>query len=207
MSLAYASLDALHQDTLREIANIGTGHAAFALGMMTGEPYQMSIPSFGSQAFDAFSSILEEEEALAAAVYMAVAGDAPGHACILFPYPIACGLVDRLLQRPTGETTELSELECSVLMEIGNILAGSFLNALSELTTLRFPVAPPGIAVDMTGAILSSIASISPNLGDHRLSIMTRLSDANNPLAEGLFVYIPEPDSLPTLFHALGLPD
>lgn len=204
MALPARMLSDLHKDALREVANIGTGHAVTSLGMMTGETFTMSVPAVGVVAMEAFESVVGDPEALAAAVYMPVGGDAPGHVAFLFPHRCACELTDMLLGLEQGTTVELDEMACSALTEVGNILVSSFLNAIAEMTGLVLPASPPGIAVDMTGAILESIAAVSSALGDHALTIMTRLVDCEHPV-EGVFVYIPEPQSLPTLFRALGL--
>jgi chemotaxis protein CheC len=172
--------------------------------MLTGENFVMSVPAVGVVAMEAFESVVGDPEALAAAVYMPVGGDAPGHVAFLFPYVCACNLADMLLGQEPGSTVELGEMECSALMEVGNILVSSFLNAIADMTGLNLPASPPGIAVDMTGAILESIAAVSVDLGDHALTIMTRLIDCEHPI-EGVFVFIPEPRALPTLFSALGL--
>lgn len=164
----------------------------------------MSVPAFGVMVMNEFESVLGDLEALAASVYMPVEGDVCGHVAFLFPYDSACQLADLLLGREHGTTTVLDELECSALMEVGNVLISSFLNAISDLSNLSLPSSPPGIAIDMAGAILASILTVSPNLGDHALTIMTRLADTEYPV-EGVFVFIPEPDSLEVLFQALGI--
>lgn len=204
MTMTAQTLSELERDALREIANIGTGHAVTSLAAMTNQAFTMSTPAFGIMAMTAFRDIVGDLEALAAAVYMPVEGDAPGHVAFLFPYPSACQLIDMLLGMPLGTTQEMGEMECSALMEIGNILVSSFLNAISDLTGLCLPASPPGIAIDMTGAILQSMATVSPLIGDHALTIMTRLVDCHQPV-EGVFVFIPEPDSLPVLFRTLGI--
>jgi len=204
MSVLSKTLTEFETSTLCEVANIGAGHAVMSLCQMTDAPFVLSTPAFGVRALSACADIVGDVEAQAAAVYMPVHGDAPGHVAFLFPFANACALADMLLGLPHGTTTVLEEMECSALAEVGNILISSFLNAISELTGLSLPASPPGVAIDMTGAILSSLAGVSPTLGDHALTIMTRLTDSREPV-EGVFVYIPEPDSLPVLFQSLGV--
>ena len=196
----------IQADALREVANVGSGHAVTALSEMTGQPFNMSVPNVGLQQLVGIHGHLGSDESVAAAVYMPVDGDAPGHAAFVFQLQSACNLVDMLLCQEPGTTSELGELECSALMEVGNILVGSFLGALSEMTGLCFPLAPPGIAIDMTAAIVESIAAASPLLGNHALTITTRLDDAERPV-EGIFAFIPEPAALPVIFTALGIGD
>ncbi|HSV74880.1 MAG TPA: chemotaxis protein CheC [Chthonomonadales bacterium] len=204
MSVAATALDELQIDALREVANIGAGHAVTSLSALTDRDFRMSVPSFGVVALHEFAAVVGHMEEVAAAVYMPVEGDVSGHVAFLFPFDCACRLCDVILCREPGDTQRLDEMECSVLAETGNILISSFLNAIADMSDLRLPSAPPGIAVDMAGAILASIAAASPSLGDHALTIMTRLADREQPI-EGVFVFIPEPESLGTLLRAIGL--
>jgi chemotaxis protein CheC len=191
-------------DVLREVANIGTGNAVTSLAEMTGQPFNMSVPTVGVVEMERMAAVLGDPEALSAAVYMPVNGDVDGHVAFIFPFESACHLVDLLYGNEVGTTTELDELGCSAMMEVGNVIVSSFLNALADLTQMCLPASPPGLAVDMTAAILASIAGVSTSLGDHALTIMTQMTDMAFPL-EGVFVFIPEPAALPMLFSSLGM--
>ena len=204
MAVLERPLTEIEVDALREMANIGAGNAVTSLAIMIGQPFGMSVPAFGAKALDEFDDILGDPEAMSVAVYVPVDGDARGHGTFLFPYANACRLVDSLLGRPEGETVELGEMECSAILELGNVIVSSFLNAMSEMTGLSLPAGVAALAMDMTAAILSSIATVSPDLGDHALTVMTRFAERDHPV-QGVFVFIPEPKSLPVLFGALGL--
>ena len=49
----------------------------------------------------------------------------------------------------------VSELGLSAMQEMGNILSGSYLSALSDFTNLKIYPTVPGLSVDMFGAIIS----------------------------------------------------
>jgi chemotaxis protein CheC len=64
-----------------------------------------------------------------------------------------------MLGEPQGTITSLGDMERSALAEVGNLLVSSFLSAVVTLisgNTLLRP-SPPGIQVDMLGAILPSV--------------------------------------------------
>jgi chemotaxis protein CheC len=197
-------LSAQGTDVIREVANIGAGNAMTALATMIDAKIDMDVPTVGIVPLAEFCRIAGGPETTAACIYMPVSGDAPGQVAFLLPTESAFCLTDRVLGRQYGETQELGELECSVLMEVGNIVASSYLVALCELTQLQLFSSPPALAVDMTAAILDSIASTLAELGDQALTIMTRIGKAEGVI-EGFFLFIPEPGSLNVILRALQI--
>ena len=191
-------------DMLREVGNIGAGNAMTALATMVNRKVGMSVPHVGIVQLSDFAQMTGGAEALAVAVYMQVDGDAPGHVAFLWSFAHACLLVDAVLQREDGTTQQLDELERSVLMEVGNILASSHLVATCELTGLELFSSPPGIAIDMTAAILSTIASAFASMEDHAVTIASHIGHGAN-VVEGYFLFIPESGSLNIMLRALNM--
>ncbi|WP_238531514.1 chemotaxis protein CheC, partial [Rhodanobacter denitrificans] len=60
-------------------------------------------------------------------------------------------LINVLLGKSIDSFENINDMDLSALKEIGNILAGSYINAISTLTGLRIKLFPPDIAVDMVG--------------------------------------------------------
>lgn len=204
MTTTLENLNPVCLDALREVGNIGAGNAMTALATMVDNTVDMTIPRVGIVPLAEFAQMAGGPEAVAVGVYMPVAGDAPGHVAFLLPEPSACRLVDQLLGKPIGTTTNLKELEFSALMEVGNILASSYLVAICDLTGLNLLSSPPAIALDMTAAILSTIASAFASLEDHALTIVTHIGEEFGSI-EGFFIFIPEIGSLSTILRALQM--
>ena len=115
-------------------------------------------------------------------------------------------LVDRLMGgmggfESTGEG--FSEMELSALKEIGNIIAGSYLSALSTMTNLMITPSVPYIAVDMAAAILSVPAIQFGQFGDNALLIETEFGD--DVMIEGYFILLPDEDSYDKILQSLGI--
>jgi chemotaxis protein CheC len=187
---------------LHEVGNIGAGHAMTALAALVGQRVVMDVPEVGIVPLRQFPQMLGGVEETSVGVYMPVTGEAPGHVAFLWSHGNACRLADHLLDRSLGGTTILEEMECSALMEVGNILTSSYLTAISEMTGLTLLTAPPVIAVDMTAAILSAIATEFVSLENEALTITTHIGKSFGKI-DGFFIYIPEPDSLSVLLRAL----
>jgi chemotaxis protein CheC len=109
-------------------------------------------------------------------------------------------LFDRQIDVESAEMFD--EIERSALKEIGNILTGAYLSAISSLTDLKITYSIPDIAIDMAGAILSVPAIEFAKLGDTVLYIETEFSEGNESVL-GDFFLIPVMDSYDILLKAL----
>src|SRR5437763_14091973 len=136
-------LKALQIDALREVANIGAGHAATALSQLTNRRSMISVPQTNIARLEEVPDLLGDPQEVVAAVLMHMLGDLTGRTLLLFPEGAGRKLCDMLLRRPPGTTTVFDALEQSCLKEPGNILAGADLNAPSAvLGMLLLPSGP-----------------------------------------------------------------
>ena len=92
----------------------------------------------------------------------------------------------------------------SALMEVGNILAGSYLNAFYSFTGISMLPSVPALAVDMAGAILNAVLVQLGEMGDHALLIETNFV-ADDRSIKGHFFLVPDPGSLSCIMDAVGV--
>lgn len=149
-------LKALELDALREVANIGAGHAATALSQMTHRTIMISVPEVNIRPLQDVPEMLGSPDAVVAAVLMQMMGDLTGRTLILFPEASARRLCDMLLRREAGATTAFGPMERSGLKEVGNILVSAYLNALSDFMQMMLVPSVPGLVVDLNAAVLTS---------------------------------------------------
>jgi chemotaxis protein CheC len=151
------TLKALQLDALREVANIGAGHAATALSQMIGETILITVPQINVARLEDVPGELTEPEEPVAAVLMHMLGDLTGRTLLVFPRETAARLARILLRRTTG-TTEgaFDPMEQSALKEAGNILSSAYMTALSDFMGLMLIPSPPSLAVDMSEAVLTT---------------------------------------------------
>jgi len=192
-------------DVLREVGNIGAGHAATALSKLLGKPVDMGVPRVNLVPFDEIAEQAGGPEAVVAAVFLRVEGDAPGNLFFILSLESARQLLLELVRMEPAEGRPFSELEVSALSEIGNILAGSYLSSLADFTRLSMTPTVPGFAVDMAGAILAYGLLQFGDMGDKALLIETSFFDGIDRVEGNLFL-IPDPDSFATIFASLGVP-
>jgi chemotaxis protein CheC len=158
-------------DLLRELGNIGAGNATSALSMMLQDrKLEMVVPEVAMLSLPETTTLIGGPEALVAGIYIAVSGDVDGHMAFLMPMESAQELVHSLLGH---EAMEFDEMGRSALEEVGNIVVTSYLNALAEMTDLMIIPSVPGLAIDMAGAIWSSILAGAQIIDDYITVIKT----------------------------------
>lgn len=198
-------LSSLQLDALKEVGNVGAGNAATALSQIINRKIDMTVPEVAILPLGDVPDVVGGPEIMVAGVYLRVFGPAPSSILFLLPRDSAFTLVDMLMGRERGLTDHLDMMDESALLEIGNILAGAYLNALSFFTKFTLLPSIPALAMDMAGAILSVILSQLGQMGDHALVIETEFSTEGDGGVKGHFFLIPDPGSLGTILAAIGV--
>ena len=197
-------LSAGELDALQEISNIGMGNAVTSLAQLINRRVEMRVPRACFLSFEEVVALVGGYEELVACVSLRLLGDVPGIILYLFDGPSAYRLVDLLLGLPAGTTGALDEMAESAVKEAGNVLTGSFVSAISQMTGLRMITAVPLFAFDMLGAILSSLLVAAGRIEDAVLVIETELFPDQNGQIKGHFFLLTEPGTIARLMSALG---
>jgi chemotaxis protein CheC len=101
---------------------------------------------------------------------------------------------------------DLTTVEQSALQETGSILAGSYLNALSQMTGILLRPSVPGFAMDMAGAIIDFILVEISQSDDYVLVIETEF-DILEHVIKGHLILFPDLGSLDIILGRLGVND
>ena len=127
--IKFSDLTEEQLDLLKEIANIGAGHAATALFQLIGERIELEVPKVRVLALSEVPGALGGPEKLVIGLYLKIFGDATGNILIMFPIESASVLLKMLLGDKKYEFLAiLNDIEISALKELGNILSASYLN-------------------------------------------------------------------------------
>ena len=198
------SLKALQLDALREVANIGAGHAATALSQMTGRTTMISVPQVSVRPLEDVPDLLGAADSVIAAVLMHMMGDLTGRTLVIFPEPSARMLCDILLRRPEGTTTAFGEMEQSGIKEVGNILVSAYLTALSDFMGMMLVPSVPSLVVDQSGAILTTTYLNFGHDRDYVFCVETAFEVAGSSgRLEGHFLLLPDVPSLRAILDAI----
>ena len=194
----------MYVDVLREIGNIGAGNATTAISNMLNLRVDMDVPKVELLNFQELPAAISAEEETIAGIYLEVESDISGSMMFLLKMDSAHYLVNRLMGRPDDYNEEFNEMDLSALKEIGNIISGSYLSALSSMTNMCITSSVPYLAIDMAGAILSVPAIQFGIMGDKILLIQSQLK--NEIEMDGYFIMVPEPESYAKILTSLGIP-
>ncbi|MCY9665250.1 chemotaxis protein CheC [Paenibacillus alginolyticus] len=197
-------LEDFQMDVLKEVGNIGAGHAATALSTLLDKPIDMLVPKVRMLPFEEICDSVGGAETVVLAIFLRVDGDAPGNMFFILDLETAKNMLRDLIGLNIENQEEYSELELSALNEIGNILAGSYLSSLADFTNLNMQPTVPSLAIDMAGAILSYGLLQFGQMGDQALLIDTKFMEGENEV-QGHFFLIPDPESFGKIFSALGV--
>ena len=193
-----------YYDVLKEIGNIGAGNAMTALAQMLQSKVDMRVPQVKLLDFSEVGEIMGGEEQIMAGVLLGVEGDITGSMLFMVEESSARHLIQKITMGMLPEGAEFEEMGLSAMKEMGNIITGAYLNALSTLTNLKIFPTPPALTVDMAGAILSVPAIQFGIYGDKILLIQSQFYDEVE--LDGYFILIPDMESYSKILTALGLP-
>lgn len=145
------NLTTIQLDALREIGNIGAGHAATAIGQLIDKTVMIDIPHVNFFSLDTVntSDFFKEPKEISLAVYSKILGPLHGGALVLFSKKDSLILSEVLLQKKMGSEELLTVVDMSALSETSYILCCSYLSAVGELLNMKQLIPSiPQVAVD-----------------------------------------------------------
>jgi chemotaxis protein CheC len=200
-------LKELQLDALKEVANIGAGHAATALSQLTDRRIMIAVPEVDVRRLEDVPQLLGSADDVIAAILMHMMGDLTGRTLVLFPESSARVLCDMLFRRAPGTTGEFGAMEQSGLKEAGNILASAYMNALSDFMGMMLVPSVPSLTVDLSGAILTTAYLNFGHDRDYVFCVETAFRlDGSDDALSGHFLLLPDLPSLRAIFDAIRLP-
>ncbi|WP_010093397.1 chemotaxis protein CheC [Ornithinibacillus scapharcae] len=208
----YEQLSLIQLDALKEIGNIGAGNAATSMSKLIQKKVDMVVPSIDIVAFDEVMDLVGGADNLIVSILFEIQGDAPGMVYLLFSAEEAESLVKQMTRNNAislFSAEKDNEIAFSALGEAGNILAGSYLSALSDFTNINMQPSVPHISIDMAGAILTVGLLQVSEVTDYAIIINTKINDeaANHQGVNGQLLLLPSPESFANIFEALGIQD
>jgi chemotaxis protein CheC len=161
-------------DALKEVGNIGIGHATTSLSQMVNKKVGISLPDLKLVPLLDVPQMLTQESPVVS-ILLELRDDAKGYLLLLLSQDSAKMLVKLILGEIQEEDT-FNEMEQSVLMELGNIITGNYVSALSNLLSISLRLSPPVHVYDFAESIVNQIVFLMSEEVDEVLLLNTEFS-------------------------------
>ena len=202
--MSYAPTE-LQLDALREVANIGCGHAASALSQLVGgRAVQIEVPRVLVTHVAQMTELIGGPDSKVVAATLLMEGDLQGTLLLVLPEADAHRLAGLLLNAPS--TDQLSDVQRSAIGEAANIVASACLSAISKLAGLKLLPTIPVLSEDSAGAVLDeALARVDTGGAGLVVVLEARFATAAVPRVGGQFLVLPDKSSLKKLLEKLGV--
>ena len=192
-------------DALREIGNIGSGNAASALAQFLNRKIDMSVPNASIMDLNDIPKIVGGPNTPLLGIFLKIMGEISGRFLLLIPEATSIKILQTLMPGfEISSLTKMGEMESSCMREIGNILAGAFLNALSVLTQTPMLNSLPSLNFDYAGAMIDNVVADMTAVSDKVLMMETSFIEEQEDMRIHIFI-LPAPDSLKLLLQKIGV--
>ncbi len=180
----------LQEDFLKELANIGIGHAATALNQMINDKVEITLPKM---CFVSIDDIHGADQQHFSGITAHIRGDAEGALVTLFADESSFWVIDKISGNTPGTTSAYDDMGKSTIKEFYNIIGGAFLSALANMMALRLMPEIPELVIGDLTSIQQQITQIT-NDSTQILSVETELRIEGKDI-QGAIYLILTPDS------------
>ncbi|KGK97983.1 chemotaxis protein CheC [Methanococcoides methylutens] len=191
-------LSEMEVEVLKELGNIGTGHAATSLSKLLDKYIEITVPEVKIVSIaDLRGELYEEVVAGVLIALQDLEGNNSGYLYVMVPMKSA----DKLVVEMYGTEDVDDEMYASAVMEAGNILASSFCDASADFLDIILLPSPPNYAVDMATAVMDGVVSQMAQKSDNLIIFETKLNSESN--IEINLALLPEDDLFSNIMNIL----
>lgn len=195
------TLTEFQKDALKEVGNIGIGHATTSLSQMVNKRVWISLPDLKLIPLIKVPDLVKNE-APVIGIILELKEDAKGFLLLLLSKNSAKYLINLVLGA-VNETETFDEMEQSVLKEVGNIMSGTYITALSNFLGISIGLSPPLNIYDMADAIINQIVCMMSRDVEDVLFINTEFT-INTEKIEGKILIFTDSASLSKILDAIN---
>lgn len=200
-----SNITGIQLDALREVGNIGSGNAASALAQFLDRKIDMAVPSASIMELNEIPNLIGGPDKPVLGIFLKIMGEISGKFLLMIPEETSIKMLLALIPDCSlDDMTKLGEMESSCMREIGNILAGAFLNALSVLTQTPMLNSLPSMNFDYAGAMIDNVIADMTAVSDKVLMIETSFIEEEEDLRIHIFI-LPATNSLNLLLQKIGV--
>jgi chemotaxis protein CheC len=197
-------------DMLKEMGNIGSGHAITALSKLFNYEIDVSLTSADIIPFWKVVELFENPKVEVFGIYSEIHLTSDLSIIQIFTKESIINLINVLnenfkLSVENIKTSEdLDEFSLSIITEIGNILSGHYANALADLLSIKLVPNVPTVALDTLTALLNGIIAKYSQISDYLVLIKTKLAMKDLKI-NCVMCFIPSLNIIMNLFKILNI--
>ena len=195
------TLTDFQHDALKEVGNIGIGQATTSLSQMVNKRVDISLPDLKLIPLVEVPQLVTAE-APVVGIVLELKDDAKGYLLLLLSHDSAKLLI-KLILGDVQEEEAFDEMEQSVLMELGNILTGTYVSALSNLLGISLGLSPPLQTYDIAEAIVNQIVIFMSQDVDDVLLLNTEFS-VDDEKIDGKILVFTDAESLKLILDSIN---
>ena len=202
MTNSQSDLTPLQHDALRELGNIGAGNAATALAQLVGRPVGMSVPEVNVVPLSEVNELMGGSEQLMVCISVKILGESRGVMLVLLSRPNALAIANRLLGQDPLSSKTLTDMGKSALLELGNILLGAYMTAVSNLLGLMLLSSVPSLGFDIAGAFVDLASERLKDDKAHVIVIHIEFQENEKKIA-GHLLFAPDKPTIDAILAAV----
>ena len=165
----------------------------------------MDVPNASIMDLNEIPNLVGGPNQIILGIFLKIMGEISGRFLLMIPENTSIKMLKSLIPGcEIKSLTQIGEMESSCMKEIGNILAGAFLNALSVLTQTPMLNSLPSINFDYAGAMIDNVVADMTAVSDKVLMLETSFIEEEEDMRIHIFI-LPAPDSLRLLLQKIGV--
>jgi len=194
---------AKNQDILREIGNIGGGHAVTSLSQMLNSELDLAVPECKIVAQHSVKDLVVNPLSLYAGVSMHLEGNMDFVLALLLNKEFSGFIVEKLTGEPLTDVEHMDDMQKSVICEIGNIMCNSYVTAFAALMNKEIQVSVPYMKVDTGEKVVADFMQQSPSTAQDMLFVSNTFFQKDKKMASYILFH-PTDTSLQDILAHLG---
>lgn len=182
-------------DSLKEVGNIGAGHAASRLAGLIGKACLVSVPELVCTDAEGIKKVFEMNDSLGVALHIRVLGDIPASMVVVTGRAQA-----ELMLHYMNQVSSLSEEAAAdadfrlALKQLGEVLTRSFSEAISQFLDAKLHCTLPEVVLEDWSTAVNGVLEQSGDSADSQMAIQAEFCDQDKSV-NGKFVYILGPQA------------
>ncbi len=180
-------LDQFQEDAIKEVGNIGMGHATTSLSKMLDKKIDITLNSIRFVPLVYVPDLVRNEDTVIGVIQQ-LKGSINGYLLLMLSKDSAKFLTKMMLDDPV-DPDKFNEMEQSLLKELCNIMSGTYISAISNFLGIAIMLSPPSQVYDMAEAIINQLVGMMITDAENVLFLRTEFNVHTSKLYGKILIF------------------